>query len=315
MDRFLAMAVFVKVVETGSFTKAAERLDMSTTAVSRHVSELERHLHGRLLNRSTRRLSLTDTGRAFYERSVQILADVDEAEALAGAAAARPTGVLKVNMPVSFGIRHLAPLVPDYLARYPEVSLDMSLTDRVVDLVEEGYDLAVRIGRELHTSLVARRVAPARVVPCAAPAYLQRHGTPRVPEDLAGHVCLVYTYTGEEWQFDGPDGRHTVRVKGSVRANNGDMLAQAALAGMGIILQPTFLAGDDLASGHLVPLLPGYEAPPFWVYAVYPSRRHVSAKVRTFVDFLVERFGDEPAWDAWRRSSGRAGKGRAKLRP
>ena len=301
MDRFLAVTVFTKVVEAGSFSRAAERLGMSTTAASRHVAELEKHLGTRLLHRSTRRLSLTDTGRAFYERSVQILADLDEAEAVAGSATSRPSGVLKINLPVSFGIVHLAPILPDFTARYPEISLDVAISDRVVDLVEEGYDLAVRISRNLQTTLVARPIASTRLVVCAAPAYLERHGVPRVPEDLAAHNCLSYSYsaTGNEWHFEGEDGIHVASVAGSMHANNGDMLRAAALAGMGIILQPTFLVGDDLKTGRLSLLLPEYRIPDVTIYAIYPSRRHLSAKVRAFVDFLVERFGGEPTWEAW----------------
>lgn len=308
MDRLQSMEVFVKVVEAGSFARAAERLDLSNAAVTRHVAALEAHLGTRLLHRSTRRLSLTDTGRAFHERCVQLLADLEEAEAVAGAAAARPSGLLKLNAPVSFSILHLAPLLPRFLALYPEVSLEVALSDRVVDLVEEGYDLGIRIGRELRTNLVARVLAPARLAACASPAYLEKHGVPRLPEDLARHNCLTYTYwtAREEWQFAAPDGRlQSVPVKGSFHANNGDLLRLAALDGVGIAMQPSFIVGEDLRAGRLLPLLPGYTPPRLTVWAVYASRRQLSAKVRSLVDFLAGRFGPEPYWDAWDSAAGR----------
>jgi DNA-binding transcriptional LysR family regulator len=301
MDRMLAMQVFAKVVESGSFSRAAERLGLSSTATSRHVADLETHLGSRLLNRTTRRLSLTDAGRAYYERCNAILDDIDEAEALAGSATRKATGTLRINAPVSFGARHLAPLLPRYCEQHPDVTLDITLADRQVDLVEEGYDLAIRIARELHTTLVARRLAPARLQLVAAPAYLAAHGTPATPADLAQHRCLGYAYTrgGNEWELGGPGGPHIVPLKGPMKANNGDLLHEATLAGAGIALQPTFIAGPALASGALRALLQQYPAPLLDIYAVYPSRRHLSAKVRTFVDFLVANLGDRPAWDDW----------------
>lgn len=302
MDLLTAMGVFCKVAETGAFTRAADRLGISTTAASRHVAELEAHLGARLIYRSTRRLSLTDPGRAYYERCAQILADVDEAGALAGRGAIEPRGVLRLNLPVSFGVLQVAPLLPEYARRCPEVTVDLSLSDRVVDLVEEGYDLALRIARDLRTTLVARRITTARMVACAAPAYLDRRGAPRVPADLARHDCLAYTYaaSGSQWQFREPGGTvHAVSVKGRLQANNGDALRIAALGGMGIAVEPSFLVGDDLREGRLRRVLADFEVPAFAVYAIYPSHRHLSAKVRTFVDFLGERFGEPPPWDGW----------------
>jgi DNA-binding transcriptional LysR family regulator len=304
MDVFQAMRVFVKVVELESFSRAAQRLGISATAASRQVADLEARLGVRLLQRTTRRLYLTDSGRSYYERCTQILNDLDEAELTISSAAERPQGLLRVAAPVSFGIQHLTPLFLNYMARYPEVKLELSLSDRMVDLVEEGYDLALRITRELKTTLVARSLARARLVTCAAPSYLKRHGVPRTPEDLRHHDCLCYTYdmTQGIWEFEGPAGRVRVPVEGSLATNNGDSLRVAAVAGRGIILEPTFLVGEDLRQGRLVPLLPDYPAPSLTLYAVFPSRRYLSPKVRTLVDFLVECIAEPLPWDAWMRS-------------
>ncbi|GGY28269.1 LysR family transcriptional regulator [Paludibacterium paludis] len=298
MDKLSAMEVFVRVVESGSFVRAAERLGMSTTAVSRQLADLEAQLGARLLQRTTRRLHLTDAGRGYHARCAQILADVEEADASVRTDTLRPRGVLRLSAPVSFGLKHLTALLPAYLAAYPEVTLDVDMSDRQVDLVEEGFDVALRIAMRLPPTLVARRIAAIHVVPCASPAYLAREGEPARPEDLARHRCLVYTHAAEPgiWTF-GDEAR--VSVDGPLKSNNGDLLRAAALAGEGIICEPSFLLGDDLAAGRLMPLLRGEPTPPLALYAVYPSRRHLSAKVRTFVDFLIGRIGDPPPWDAW----------------
>ncbi|WP_035058106.1 LysR family transcriptional regulator [Andreprevotia chitinilytica] len=302
MDRLSAMQVFVKVVEAGSFVRAAELLDISTTAASRLVADLENHLNARLLQRTTRRLSLTEAGRAYFERATQILADIDEAESALGSETAKPSGVLRVNAPVSFGVRHLSAVLPRYQAAYPDVRLDFTLSDRVVDLVEEGYDLALRITSQPAGNLVARRIAPIRIAVTAAPAYLATHGTPQMPQEIAGHNCLIYSYgaNSDEWRFFDQSGNaQTVKVKGTLRANNGDLLVAAARAGEGLIREPTFLVGDDLKSGTLVHVLPEFTIPELALYAIYPSRRHLSAKVRSFIDFLLGEWGEMPPWDAW----------------
>jgi len=295
------MTVFARVVEAGSFTRAAERLDISNAAATRHVAYLESILGVRLLNRSTRNLSLTHTGQAYYERCLQILADVEEANAAAGESADVPRGVLRINGPVSFATRHVAPLLGEYSERHPQVTLDVAISDRIVDIVEEGYDLAIRITRNPVPALIARRLAPARMVLCAAPGYLERHGRPKTPADLERHACLNYSYlaTGSAWRFTGPRGEETVRIKGPIVANNGDVLHAALLQGVGIALQPSFIAWEDLRAGRLVALLPTHRPPVLDIYAMYASRRHLSAKVRTFIDFLVGRFGDPPYWDEW----------------
>lgn len=308
MDRLRAFEIFVTVVARGSFTRAADALATSPANVTRYINELESHLGTRLLNRSSRKLSLTESGEALYERSKSILDEVAEAEALASSASVHPRGRLRINAPLSFGVRHLAALWPRFMEKHPDVELDVALIDRVVDIVEEGYDLAIRISRVGSTTHVARKLAASRNIVCASPAYLRRHGRPRVPADLGEHVCIGYTYaaTTDEWHLLDEDGKaHVAKVSCVMHTNNGDTAQAAALAGRGIIWQPTFLIGDDLRAGRLVPLLPGYRMPDIDVLAVYPSRRHLSAKVRVMVDFLADAFKGTPPWDR-PASNGRA---------
>lgn len=299
MDRLDDMLAFIKVVDTRSFTAAAERLNLSKSVVSRRIAELENRLGARLLNRTTRKLSLTEVGQAYYERCTRILNDLEEAEQAVADLHSAPRGRLRVNAPMSFGILHLAPAVAEFLERYPSIEIEMDLNDRYVDLIDEGYDLAVRIGRLRDSSLIAKRLAPARAVVCASPAYLEKHGTPATPEELTNHNCLIYTNVpaAEQWQFRVGDDVRTVRVSGSMRANNGDLLRAAAVAGVGVVVLPTFLVGDELSSGALKCLLLDCYAVESNVYAVYPQNRHLSPKVRVFVDFLAERFGPKPYWD------------------
>lgn len=297
MDIVGAMRVFVAVVETGSFAAAAARLDMSRAMASKQVAALEDHLGARLLNRTTRRLSLTESGATFHERSVQILADLAEAEQIAGRFAATPRGVLKITMPLAYGLHCLGAVLADYAARHPQVRLDVSLSDRKAELVEEGFDLAIRIGALPESGLVARRLGATRSIVCASPAYLARHGTPAAPEALARHACLGYTLasTGDEWRLEGTSGRVAVRCAGPIRADNGDMLRLAALSGAGLILQPEFIVAGDLAAGRLVRVLPDWTSAELGIHALYPSRKHLSAKVRTFIDFVGERLADSGA--------------------
>ncbi|UUZ77625.1 LysR family transcriptional regulator [Polaromonas sp. P1(28)-13] len=300
MDRLRAFEVFASVVSRGSFTRAADALDTSPANVTRYVNELEAHLGTRLLNRSSRKLSMTESGEALYERSKSILEEVAEAEAMASSASLQPRGRLRINAPLSFGVLHLAPLWPRFMQRYPDVELDIALSDRVVDIVEEGYDLAVRISRAGSTTHAARKLATSRNIPCASPAYLEAYGHPKTPADLVAHRCIGYTYaaTADEWHFVDAEGRpHAVKVNCVMHTNNGDTARAAAIAGQGVIWQPTFLIGHDLREGRLVSLLPGYRMPDIDVLAVYPSRRHLSAKVRVMVDFLVEAFRAAPPWE------------------
>jgi DNA-binding transcriptional LysR family regulator len=295
------MRVFSQVVESGSFSAAAARLGLSSTAASRHVAELEAHLQTRLLNRTTRRVSLTESGRAFYERSVQLLADLEEAEQEASRAAVVPRGTIKLTTSVNFGVRHLAPAIAAFLAEHAGVRFDVSLSDRLVDLVEEGFDLAIRIGAPGSDNIVARKLGETRLVPCASPQYLLAHGAPQVPEDLARHNCFTYEYVTPRnlWRFRDPAGNErSVRISGSLHSNNGDLLAEAAAQGAGIVFEPAFIVGPELRAGRLVPLLQDFVAPPLPIYAAYPSRKHLSAKVRRFVEFLVERFAQAQDWSA-----------------
>ena len=299
MDRLGEMEVFAAVAEEGSFTVAARQLGISTSAASKHVIALEERLGARLLNRTTRRLSLTEAGRDFREWCERIAADVAEAEQSVASLQAEPRGVLRVNAPMSFGQLHLGPVLSDFLVQYPRVHVDMTMTDRRSDIVEEGFDLAIRIGTLTDSSLVARRLAESRRVVCAAPSYLAAHGTPKTPHDLADHNCLGHASLpgAEEWTFVGPDGELSVRATGSLTVNNGDMLRLAALAGSGLALLPTFIVGSDIADGRLRAVLRDYELPPHPISAVYAAGRPVAAKVRAFIDHLVACFGAAPYWD------------------
>ena len=303
MDRLTSMSIFVKVVAHHSFAEAARELGLSRAAISKHVVALEQSLGANLLNRTTRRLSLTEVGAAVYERYTRILEEIDEVERNVGALQTNPRGVLRITAPVSFGIPHLAPAIIDYLARYPDVSIDMVLNDRTVDLIEEGFDLAVRIGHLVDSTLIARRIAPIRFALCAAPSYLKFHGEPRRPADLTRHNCLEFSYrqTGTEWHFTGPDGtEESVRVSGRLKVNNPQVLHTAALNGDGVEFDPTFIVGADIATGRLVELMPDYKPIETDLSLVYPPGRQLSAKVRSFVDFLAARFAGEPDWDRWR---------------
>ncbi|MFQ5773456.1 MAG: LysR family transcriptional regulator [Kiloniellaceae bacterium] len=300
MDRLSAMAVFARVVEAESFSAAARELGLSKSAVSKQVSRLEDRMSVRLLNRTTRRLSLTEAGAAFYQACRRVVAEAEAAELAVTHLAAAPRGRLKINAPMSFGVRHVGPALPEFMARYPEVAVDMVLNDRVVDLVEEGFDVGIRIVRLRDSSLIARRLAPNRRVLCAAPAYLAARGAPLSIEELSEHECLLYSYQvpDDSWRFTGPGGERQVRVRGRLRVNNGDALLAAAVGGLGIAWLPSFICGQELRAGRLVHLIPEWGDPggaP--VYAVYPASRNLSPKVRVFVDFLAERFGPTPYWD------------------
>lgn len=305
MDRLASMSGFVAVVAAGSFVGAAERLGVSTSSLSRRIAELEAHLGARLLNRTTRKLSLTESGQAYYERCVALLADLAEADALAGLSSAAPRGRIKLSCPIAFGVQRIAPAIASFVARYPEVSFEVSASDRIVDLVEEGFDLAIRIGAVGSDQLVARRLGTVKLLLAAAPEYLARRGMPASPADLAQHDTLTYAYSPSPhlWRLTGRDGReHTVRVDGSLHANSGDILVAAAASGLGIVHEPDFLVGPELGAGRLVRVLAEYEGPTGEIWAVYPSRRHLSAKVRLFVDHVAERLAARPRAREVRRS-------------
>jgi DNA-binding transcriptional LysR family regulator len=300
LDNLADIAVFVRVVERGSFTLAADDLALSRAVVSKYVSRLEERLGARLLNRTTRRLSLTEAGAALFEASRGAIERIEEAESAIARFQSEPRGRLRVSAPMSFGILHLGPLLAEFSRENPAVSLEISFDDRFVNLVEEGVDVAVRIGALTDSSLVARKLSTTRLVVCASPHYLAERGEPEMPEDLAAHNCLLYSYlsTANVWRFTAPDGRAIpVAVSGNLRANNGIVEAEAAVAGMGILMSPTFYVGPLIRQGKLKRILERYEIAEMGIYAVYPQREHVPPKVRAFVDFLARRFGRKPDWE------------------
>ena len=299
MDKLNSMAIFVEVVNGESFTAAAEKTGLSRAQVSKSVNQLEAYLGARLLNRTTRRISLTETGRIYYERCKAILNDIEEVEGIAGEQASKPHGRLTISAPTSFGILHLNEAIPQYMEQYPQVQISLSLADRFIDVVAEGFDLAVRIAALEDSSLIARRIAPCHRVFCASPDYLNRYGTPKVPQDLAIHQCLIYSndLKPDTWILHGPNGTESIKVNGPICTDNGDILKAAAISGLGVTLLPTFIAGPDLGAGRLRQVLTDYCPPEISIYVVFPSRRYLSAKVKTFVDFLSGYFGDTPSWD------------------
>lgn len=292
MDRITSMTVFVRVAELGGFAAAADELDISATMVGKHIKALEDRLGSRLLNRTTRRQHLSEVGRLYYERCKSLLSDLAAAEASADELRAAPRGTLRVTTVVSFGTRVLAPAIGEFLRRYPEVQMDLSLNDRVVDLVEEGFDAAIRTGPLADSGLVARPLAPYRMLICASPGYLAARGTPRKPQDLAAHECLNFSLwpMRSRWRLLDRSGEHNVAVNGRLRINNGEALRFAALAGAGIVLQPEMLLADDVRAGRLLPLLPRFEVPSRPLHLVYPHDRRPTPKLQRFVEFVLEKF-------------------------
>ena len=296
MDRLLSMATFAKAVELGSFSAAGDALGISSQLVGKYVQTLEQQLGVRLLNRTTRRQHLTDIGSTFYERVKIILAEVEAAEALAAETRATPRGRLRIGAPVSFGIHALSPLLPAYLRTYPDVSIDLSVSNRYVDVVEEGFDAIFRVGELSDSSLVARPLAPYRLVLCAAPAYLAAHASIAHPNDLSQHECLGFSHTElrANWTFDGPDGRVTVPVSGRLMSDSGESLRSIAVAGMGLLLQPQELVQGELDAGRLVELLPEYKVPTRPMHILYAPDRRITPKLRSFIDFAMATFAARP---------------------
>lgn len=294
------MQVFVAIVEADSITGAAERLGLPKSAVSRRLAELETHLGVALIQRTTRRLNLTDSGRAFYERSVAILADLDEAEASVSQSHGALRGRLKVALPLSFGLLHLAPLIQAFMTEHPDVRFELDFNDRQIDLMQEGFDLAIRIATLEDSSLIARRLVPIRHVLCASPGYLKKHGTPRAAADLAHHVCIAYSNDRDPglWTYRGPDGQAgTVRMLVRLASSSGEFNLRAAIAGEGLLLLPSFCVHEAMRAKQLVRVLEDHTWPELSAYAVYPPTRHLSSRVRAFIDFLAERMAGEPGWD------------------
>lgn len=298
LNKLREIECFIAVADLGSFVKAADALGISKAAVSRTVLELEARLGSRLMQRTTRRLSLTEAGILYLERCKQIVAALDAADDLLSAGASKPSGLLRINAPQTFGVLHLAPLWPIFLDRNPGVSLDITLSDRIVDIIDEGFDLAIRIARLSDSTLVHRKLATTSLHVCASPAYLEQHGTPLHPHELAQHQAISYSYNAskDDWHFAGPEGPVSVKVNSRMHVNNGDSCVAAALGGIGVTRQPTFMIDQYLRSGQLVALLDGYTSPELGIYAVYPSRAHLPAKVRAMLDFLSEAFA-QVHWD------------------
>ncbi len=299
MDTLRAMAVFVRVIDTGSFTAAAATCGMSSTMVGKYLQTLEDHLGAKLLIRTTRRQNLTEFGKTYYDRCVEILSLVSDAEALAQNALLTPRGRLRVTAPVTFGTERLMPAIGDYLARYPTVQLEVALSDVVIDLVKGEFEAAIRLGALPDSGLIARALAPYHMMIAAAPGYLERKGTPRRPEDLAEHECLAYSYPMQsewrearfDWQMTGPDGPKAIRVSGHLQVDNAPALRRAALRGIGVVMLPVLLLENDVAEGRLVRLLPDCELPSRPMHIVYLPDRRMSPKLRSFIEFVIERFG------------------------
>ena len=290
------MAVFVRAVETGSFSAAARTLNLTPSAVSKQIGRLEDRLGARLLNRTTRRLSLTEAGDDYFQRATRILADIADAERAVALSHEAPRGVLRVSASIAFGQTQLVPLVSEFLALYQEIQVELNLSDHVIDLVDAGVDVAIRVAALPDSSHIARRIASERRIVCAAPSYLARHGTPQSPEDLAGHNCLIYsTIATEDWRFRGPDGPRSVKVTSNFIANGGEAVRDLAIAGLGLARLATFLVGPAVRDGRLVPVLTDFEErQETAIHAVYPHRRHLSPKVGAFVDFLADKMSPPP---------------------
>ncbi len=302
MDRWTEIELFVQVAETGSLSRAAEVLELSNAAASRHLSALEERLGARLVERNTRRLYLTDPGREFYSRARTIVADLRDAESAVNATALNPTGTLRITASLSFSMHHVAPLLREYTTRYPNVQVHLEAANRYLDIIDNNIDVAIRTREsEPDSNITIRRMAETRRLMAASPGYLSKHGTPRTLEDLQHHKLLIYTYANNpnELRFTKDGAQRTVTVKGLLESNDGQILRAAALDGMGILVQPTYILYEDIVAGRLVPVLDDWDLPRLNINLAYPSRKHLSAKVRTFIDFMAEHFdkmGYERKW-------------------
>ncbi|KEO57304.1 LysR family transcriptional regulator [Thalassospira permensis NBRC 106175] len=299
MDRAAEMEIFVHAVEEGSFSAAARTMRLSPSAVSKYISRLEDRLGARLLMRTTRQLSLTEEGRAFYERARTILNEIEEAEEVVTQLYAAPRGTLRINASVAFTKYQVVPLIPEFLARYPDVRIELTLDDKFTDLVNDGYDLAIRLSALEDSSLIARKYAVNRRMIVASPEYLEKNGIPRKPQELENHDCLHLSSreSFNDWHFDTPEGHVSFRAQGSFSANDGDALHEAVVAGLGMARLAEYLVHEDIRAGRLTPVLTEYVHDLAWISAVYPHKRHLSPKVRAFVDFLAEKFTPIPPWE------------------
>jgi DNA-binding transcriptional LysR family regulator len=299
MDKLASLRAFVKVVELGSFSEAGRQLRLSRSAVSKYVGDLEQSLGVQLLNRTTRHASPNENGQAYFERALSILSDIDAADQAVAQLQSTPRGLLRVNAPMSFGTLQLGSAVADFMERYPELQLQLVLSDDLVDPVQDGFDVTLRIAELESSSLIARKIVPIDRVVCASPAYLDRHGVPAHPRELRNHVSLTYGFllTGNQWKLTGADGDHWIQPSWSLCVNNAEVLRDAAVKGRGVALLPTFIAGDALHDGRLTSVLSDWKAPALTLYAIYPPTRHLSVKVRLLIDFLVGRFSGDPPWN------------------
>jgi DNA-binding transcriptional LysR family regulator len=296
MDRFLELNTFVSVVEAGSFVRASESLGLTKAATSRYVADLEARLGVRLLNRTTRRLSLTSEGQIFFDRAKEVLSLLEEAEGEITRRNGQASGLLRINAPVTFGLLHLAPIWGAFKTLYPNLQIELNLSDRVIDLVEEGVDVAIRIAELQNSSLISRRLTTTRMILCASPEYLRKRPAPSRPQDLKQHDIVAYSYFAgkDEWSFVGPQGLETVKTSPNFKTNSGDTCKALALASQGIILQPSFLVYEELKQGKLIEIMPSYRSIELGVYALYPSKKHIAAKVVVLIDFLIEHFKNSP---------------------
>lgn len=299
MDKLDAMRALVKVVSSGSYAEAARRLGLTRSAVSKGVMELEQALGARLLDRTTRRVTPTEAGLAYYERCVSILSQIEETEAQVSRLHDEPKGILKVNAPMSFGMLYLGKAISDFMIRYDDLKVELVLTDRFIDPLEEGADVTLRIGTPTDSSLIARRIAPARIVIVASPAYIEKHGMPQTPAELVDHKCLSYGHTTsmQRWHLTEKGQPVSVAIGACLSSNNGDVLRDAAVQGIGIANLPTFIVGQDIAAGRLKLVLPDNRPSDLTIHALYAPNRYLAAKTRVFIDFLVDRFGKSPSWD------------------
>ncbi len=300
MNRLENMETFIRVVEDGGISAASDRLNVAKSAVSRRLKELESHLGVELFHRTTRKMNLTDTGRVYYQDCVRILDEILETELTVAQVHGTLQGNLRVALPSTFGLMHIGPAVNDFLKQYPQINFDLDFNDREVDLMQEGFDLAIRIANLSDSSLIARRIAPIQSLICVSPDYLDRMGTPQEPEALIEHQCMLYSLIRdfEYWQLINPEGQKVrIKLKPYLKSSSGEFLLHAAVEGHGIVLLPSFIAHQELEKGTLVTLFDGYQFPQLNAYAIYPQTHHLSQRVRTFVDFLVARFKDKPYWD------------------
>ncbi|MFK8069213.1 MAG: LysR family transcriptional regulator [Gammaproteobacteria bacterium] len=301
MDKLVSMKVFARVAKLGGFSVAASDLGISKAMASKHITALENTLGVRLLNRTTRKISLTEVGAAYRERVNVILAEIEETELSVSHLNTQPTGTLKMMAPTSFGAFHLSRAAADFMEEYPDISVELILTDREADLAEEGLDLSINVGELSDSSLIARKIASTRMVVCASPDYLAENGIPKIPEELVEHKCLLFTprFPSNEWQFRRGGEDFSIKVSGCMKSNVGDTLRVGGIKGLGIIQQPTYMIGQDIKLGRLKVILEEYEPAQRPIHVMYLHRRHLSAKVRMFVEFLIDRFQPIPYWDEW----------------